>query len=157
MGNFKASEVVQVAIRIEENGEKLYRRAKTLTDDPKLQALFGFLGGEEIKHKKLFESMLPGLESYEPPETYPGEYYAYLRAYADDLVFSPEEVDEELEDIVDTEEAVDFAMEREIESILYYLEAKSMVPKAQAETLDKIVDEERRHYLKLVEVRRNLD
>jgi rubrerythrin len=157
MGNFKASEIMQVAIRIEENGEKLYRHAKTLTDEPKIKDLFGFLAGEEIKHKKTFEEMVSKLESYEPPETYPGEYFAYLRAYADSLVFSPEEVAEELEELYDVDEAVEFAMEREIESILYYIEAKSLVPKSQADALDKIIAEERRHYLKLVDVKKSLE
>jgi rubrerythrin len=157
MGNFKASEFLQVAIRIEENGEKLYRHASTLTDDPKIKDLFAFLAGEETKHKRIFKEMVSKMETYEPPETYPGEYFAYLRAYADSLVFSPEEVEEELEDIYDVDEAVEFAMEREIESILYYLEAKSLVPKGQAEALDKVVSEERGHYLKLVELKRSLD
>ena len=157
MGNFKASEILQVAVRIEENGERLYRHARTLTDEPKLKDLFGFLAAEEIKHKKTFEEMASKLEGYEPPESYPGEYCAYLRAYADSLVFSPEEVAEELEDLYDVEEAVEFAMEREIESILYYIEAKSLVPKAQADLLDGIVAEERRHYLKLVDVKKSLD
>ncbi|HVP56897.1 MAG TPA: ferritin family protein [bacterium] len=157
MGNFKASEFLQVAIRIEENGEKLYRHARTLTDDAKIKDLFGFLADEETKHKRTFEEMVSKLETYEPAETYPGEYFAYLRAYADSLIFSPDEVDEELEDIFDVDEAVEFAMEREIESILYYLEAKSLVPASQAEAIDRIVAEERRHYLKLVELKRSLD
>jgi rubrerythrin len=157
VGNFKASEILQVAIKIEENGEKLYRHARTLADESKLKDLFGFLAAEEIKHKKTFEEMVSKLETYEPPETYPGEYFAYLRAYADSLVFSPEEVAEELEDLYDVEEAVEFAMEREIESILYYIEAKSLVPKAQADLLDGIISEERRHYLKLVDVKKSLD
>ena len=157
MGNFKASEFLQVAIRIEENGEKLYHHAGTLSDDPKIKELFAFLAGEETKHKRIFTEMVSKLGTYEPPETYPGEYFAYLRAYADSLVFSPEEAEEELEDILDVDEAVEFAMEREIESILYYLEAKALVPKGQAEALDKVVSEERRHYLKLVELKRSLD
>jgi rubrerythrin len=157
MGNFKASEFLQVAIRIEENGEKLYRHAETLTDDPKTKEIFAFLAGEETKHRKIFAEMVSKLETYEPPEGYPGEYVAYLRAYADSLVFSPDEVEEELDDIYDVEEAVEFAMEREIESILYYLEAKTLVSKGESEAIEKVVSEERRHYLKLVELKRTLD
>jgi rubrerythrin len=157
MGNFKASEILEIGIRIEENGEKLYRHATTLTDDPKLKDLLGFLAGEEIKHKKIFEEMVSKLETYEPPETYPGEYFAYLRAYADAIVFPPAAMEEELEDLYDIDEAIEFAMQREIESILYYIETRSIVPKSQGDQIDKIISEERGHYLKLVEVKKTLD
>ena len=52
--------------------------------------------------------------------------------------------------------AVEFAVQREIESILYYLEARGFVPESQKGEIDKILDEERRHYLKLIEVKKNL-
>ena len=157
MAIFKASEILQIAMRIEENGEKMYSHAVTLTDDPKLKELLGLLAGEETKHKKVFVEMVSNLENYEPPETYPGEYFAYLRAYADSIVFPPDEMQEELEDLYDVEEAIEFAMQREIESILYYIETKSVVPKSQADQIDKIIAEERKHYLKLVDVRKGLD
>jgi rubrerythrin len=157
MNAFKAGEIIQVALRIEENGEKLYRHARGLAEDPKLKDLFGFLAGEEAKHKKTFAEMASGLEAYEPPESYPGEYLAYLRAYADNLVFPADQMEEELEDMYDVDEAVEFALQREVESILYYIEARGLVPKAQADALDEIVAEERRHYLKLVEVKKSLD
>lgn len=43
---------------------------------------------------------------------------------------------------------------REIESILYYIDAKSLVPEGQRCEIDKIIDEERRHYLKLVDLKK---
>jgi rubrerythrin len=157
MSAFKASEILKVAMRIEENGEKLYRHAKTLTEDPKTKDLFGFLAGEEVKHKKTFEEMASKLDSYEPPETYPGEYLAYLKAYADNIVFPPDEMEEELEDLYDIDDVIEFAMQREIESILYYIETKAVVPASHGDAIEKIVAEERKHYLKLVEVRKSLD
>ena len=157
MPAFKASEILKIAVAIEENGEKLYSHAKTLTDDRKIQDLFGFLAGEEVKHKRVFEELASKLEAYEPPETYPGEYLAYLKAYADNIVFPPDEMEEELDDLDDVEDAVEFAMQREIESILYYIETKAVVPASQSQTIDKIVEEERKHYLKLVEIRKDLD
>lgn len=157
MATFKAGEILKIAVAIEENGENLYRHAKTLTDDPKVQDLFGFLAGEEARHKSTFEELASKLESYEPPETYPGEYMAYLKAYAENIVFPPDQMEEELDDLDDVEDAVEFAMQREIESILYYIETRAVVPASHGPTIDKIVEEERKHYLKLVEIRRDLD
>lgn len=157
MQTFKASEIMQVGIKIEENGEKLYRHARNVADEAELKDFFGFLAGEEARHKKVFQEMLSKAEPYEPPETYPGEYFAYLRAYADQIVFPPDVMEEELEDLEDIYDVVEFALQREIESILYYMEAKSVIPKGQADLVEKMVDEERKHYLKLIEVLKTLD
>jgi len=157
MQTFKASEIMQVGIRIEENGEKLYRHARNVADDPKTKDFFGFLAGEEARHKKVFQDWLAKAVPSDPPETYPGEYVAYLRAYADQIVFPADVMEEELEDLEDIYDVVEFALQREIESILYYLEAKSLIPKAQAEAVEKMIDEERKHYLKLIEVLKTLD
>lgn len=157
MNTFKASEILQLAMKIEENGEGFYRHAKGLAGDAKMKDLFGFLAGEEIKHKKAFQDMASKLETYEPPESYPGEYFAYLRSYAENIVFSPKEMEKELARITDVDGAVEFAIQREIESILYYLEAKGLVPRGQQDQIDKIIDEEREHYLRLIEVKKGLD
>lgn len=157
MSTFKASEIFQIAMKIEDNGEIFYRHAGSVTDDAKMKEMFGFLADEEVKHKDTFEGMLSKIEHYEPPERYPGEYFAYLRAYAEGLVFSPEKLKAEMAKVTDVAGAIDFAIQREIESILYYLEAKGLVPESQRDKIDKILDEERRHYLKLVEVKKGLN
>ena len=156
MKPFKASEIMQIAVAIEENGEKLYSHAKTLTDDAKTKELFDFLAAEETKHKKIFEGMLAKAEQYQPPESYPGEYYEYLGAYARNIVFPPDVMKKELAGITDVASALEFGIQREIESILYYLEARNIVPERQRDEIGKIVDEERRHYLKLVDVKKDL-
>jgi len=53
-------------------------------------------------------------------------------------------------------EAVEFALGAELDSILYYLEAKNLVPESQKAIVDKVVDEERHHYLKLLEIKKGL-
>ncbi|MFH1314367.1 MAG: ferritin family protein [Candidatus Eisenbacteria bacterium] len=156
MDTFKASEVLRVAMKIEENGERLYRHATTLAGDTETKDFFGFLADEETKHKKTFEAMLSKAEHYQPSETYPGEHLVYLRAYADNIIFSPDKVEKEIAGLTDVDSVLEFGIQREIESILYYLETRNLVPDSQREQIDKIIDEERRHYLRLVDVRKNL-
>lgn len=147
---FGASEVLEFAIRIEENGESLYREFSRKLKQKKIKDLFNRLADEEIKHRAIFEEMLLQIENYQPPESYPGEYFAYLRAYADDKIFTKEKKGSLMAKKITTEkEALDFAIEIELDSILYYLEAKNLVPDYQRNTIDKIVEEERSHYLKL--------
>ncbi len=152
---FNAAEVYQFAVRIEDNGEKFYRGVAANSADSKVRELFTSLADAEVGHKKLFQSLLDGLEAYEPPETYPGEYFEYLRAYADNIIFTSQ-IDKELTAKVTPMEAVDFGIRRELDSITYYLETKNVVPDAQKSKIDRIVEEERQHFVKLSQLRKTL-
>ena len=50
--------------------------------------------------------------------------------------------------------ALDFAIQREMDSILYYQEIKSLVGPDNAGTVDMIIDEERMHFAFLSRLRR---
>ena len=152
---FDASEVLQFAIRIEENGEKFYRYADGITKEEEAKKIFNYLADEEINHKKLFEDLLSKIEKYEPPESYPGEYFAYLRAYVDNIIFTKEKMDTELSKIKDTLLAIQFAIQRELDPILYYHEVKKFVRESQHHLIDKIINEEIKHFLKLSELEKN--
>ncbi len=154
MDTFRVSEVFEIAIKIEENGEKFYRHAATLAENTSARDMFTYLAEEEIKHKRTFEGMLSKVQEYQPPESYPGEYFAYLRAYAEGLIFSPEKIRTEFARVKNVTDAIDFAIQREIESILYYIETKQLVPASQRDDIDRIIEEERRHYLKLVDAKK---
>ena len=149
MSIFEPNEIFQFAIRIEENGEKFYREMAHKLNDAAVQELFSALADEEVKHKKTYEKLVSKIEKYEPFESFPGEYFEYLRAYADNHIFTPDILQKEMVKITDASAALQFAIQRELDSILYYEEVKKLVPKNQRETIDKIIDEERRHYMKL--------
>ena len=154
---FDASEILEFAVRIEENGEAFYRSMAQKCKEEKIKNLFNYLADEEIKHRKTFTDMLSKIEQYEPPESFPGEYFQYLRAYADEHVFTRAKTGTLMaKKMKSAKEAVQFALGAELDSILYYLEAKNLVPESQKATINIVVDEERRHYLKLLEVRKGL-
>lgn len=146
---FKPAEILQFAIRIEDNGELFYKTVADRIDLKEVKELFKALAAEEHKHKAAYESMLSTIEQYDPPETYPGEYYDYLRAYADNHVFPRTKLQKEIEGITNAEAALNFAIARELESILYYQELKNIVPESEKSKIDSIIEEERRHYVKL--------
>jgi len=154
MDILKASDVYEIAVQIERNGEKLYRHAVGVTNDAKMKELFGLLADEEVKHMKLFEGLGNQVEHYQTREKYDGEYCSYVRSYSEGLVFTPEKMEKELAKVKSADDAIEFGIQREIESILYYLETRNFVPENQRADIDKIIDEERRHYLKLVDLRR---
>ena len=55
---FDASEILQFAVRIEENGEKFYRYATRVTNDDSAKRMFDYFANEETRHRKTFEDLL---------------------------------------------------------------------------------------------------
>jgi rubrerythrin len=157
MGVFAASDIVEVAIRIEENGVNFYRFAEQIAKQQEAKELFAHLALEEVKHKKIFEQIFAKMEKSNPPESYEGEYSAYLRSYVDNnIIFTKEAMDKELSKVTDTIAAFDFAIRRELDSILYYHEIKKLVPAAQHGTIEQIIEEERKHFSLLTEMKKRL-
>jgi len=149
---FEAADIFQIAVRIEENGANFYRFAVQVARDEETKELFERLAEEEEQHKAIFKDMLAGVESHEPPEGYPGEYGAYLRNYADNnIIFSKEVMDREMAGLNDTLSALDFAIRRELDSILYYHEIKGFVTQSHHDAIDRIINEERKHFKLLSE------
>ncbi|MBC8383552.1 MAG: ferritin family protein, partial [Candidatus Cloacimonetes bacterium] len=149
MNIFDVTEIYQFAVQIEENGEKFYRAMVEKFDEPKVKELFGLLAEEEVYHEKVFKEMLAKIEDYNPRESYPGEYFDYLHAYADNLVFTLDKIDEGIGSVHTVDEALQFAIGKELDTILYYHEMRNVVPEHQQKLVDDIIDEERKHVVKL--------
>ena len=133
---FDPSEVFQLAIRIEENGEKFYRSMADKLQDPEVKELFTFLADEEVGHKNFYKDILSKIDTFEPYESYPGEYFSYLRAYANNIIFSEKTFEVKLEEIGDALSAIDFAIKAELDSILYYQEIKKLEPEKKHAQMD---------------------
>jgi rubrerythrin len=152
---FEASDIVEIAIRIEENGSNFYKFAEQIAKQEEAKNLFARLAVEEIAHKKVFEAIFAEMDKSNPPESYEGEYSSYLRDYVDsNIIFTKEAMDKELSKVKDTISALDFAIKRELDSILYYHEIKRFVSKAQYSVLDQIIGEERKHFSLLSEIKK---
>ncbi len=70
------------------------------------------------------------------------------------IVFSPD-TKGELPGVHSTTAALDFAIQRELDSILYYQELKAFVPEKDFSILDTIIAEERKHFSVLTEAKKN--
>lgn len=149
---FDAGEIFSMAVQIEENGENFYRHAMEITDNAVMKKLFGYLADEEAEHKATFRQMCDGNCQHEPVESFPGEYQQYMQAYTSRVIFDEKALDEEIARVKDGISALDFAIRRELDSILFYHEMKKFVTGKDAEQIDKIIEEERRHFVKLVDL-----
>ncbi len=156
MSIFNAGEIIDLAIKIEENGLNFYRSFADTLQSKKEKDIFNLLADEESKHRETFAKMLLSVEKYEPPTSYPDEYFAYLQAYADSVIFTADDLKKKVESISSSRDAIEFGIRRELDSILYYQEMKAFVPEAQKETVDKIIAEERNHFLKLSSMKKEM-
>ena len=149
---FNPGDVLQFAIRIEEDGEMFYHKAALNAEDKEVRDLFNNLADEEIRHKRVFQEMLSRIEVNPQAESYRGEYGAYLRDYIDGkVVFTRKTGAEASDDTKDALSAIVFAMNREADSILYYHEVKQFVNEKNYVEIDKVIEEERKHFAKLSE------
>ena len=155
MSILNAHDVVRFAIRIEEDGELFYREAAGLAENKEARALFARLADEEVGHGKIFQGISETLGGYAPAETYDGEYMAYLRDHIDGKAVFRGDLKGSLKGIASNVlSAVDFAIGREMDSILYYQEVRALVPERQKEVVDRIIEEERKHFIMLSNARK---
>ena len=155
MVSITAGEILQFAIRMEENGERFYRQAANNSSEIRVNELFSHLASEEAVHKGSFEELFAKADMFVPPECYPGEYLAYFYNYIDSKVFFSNENKASMSGSFDVLKALDFAIQRELDSVLFYQELKIFVPLADNKTIDAIINEERRHFAQLSEVKKN--
>jgi rubrerythrin len=157
MAVFDASDIVEVAVRIEENGANFYRYAVQLAGKEEVKALFQQLADDEVQHQRIFTEILAGMDRNVPPEGYDGEYAAYLHSYVDNrLVFTTETFAGQLAKMQDEISALDFAIQRELDSIAYYREIREFLPADQRTEIERIITEEKGHFMRLSEMKKKL-
>jgi rubrerythrin len=152
---FDIREVLQFALTIEEQGAIFYRESAarlggTAASSPAqgVGPLFASLAAQEDQHRATFARMLGALADFQPGESYPDEYFAYLRAFADRLIFTTD-AKRSLPAAPTALQCLDFALQRELDSILYYQEIQVPMAKEHTAALHAIIEEERRHFLQL--------
>lgn len=155
---FSASEIVQIGVQIEKNGKDFYDAITESSQRDKVKEVFQFLAKEEEKHIRIFSDILSGFEKYEPSEVYTDEYFAYLKALSDTYLFTKENKGKEIaRNIKDDIKAIDLGIGFEKESILLYLEMKNLVWEEGKAIIDRLIEEERGHLRKLMEIKKGFE
>lgn len=145
-----AGELLKFAVMIEENGEKFYRAWAEKAESEEQKKFFNHLADEEIKHKKLFEELKAKVGEYKVDEVdIQGQYDAYLRTFTEEVLFNGKSQEAEMAKVSDMKAAVDFAMKQELDSLLFYTDLKNFVPKEHEDAVERIKQEERKHFTDL--------
>ena len=155
---FRAAEIMDMAIAIEEDGRALYQSCVSDQFDPRVQEVFKYMVAQEKEHICIFRQMRDGLPDYELPETYPGEMADYIATFVQQRVFDePELSGESCRAFADHDEAIDTALELERRSILFYSAMSSVVRESEQAAIEKIIAQEHLHIRRLLQLRRELE
>lgn len=141
---FNASDIFEMAIKIEQNGAIFYRDAAQKVEGETHKKFLLDLALMEDTHESTFAEMLKELKDEESVSTTfdPNDENAlYLKALADTRVFSgKEQPGKKLKDILSS------AIQAEKDSIAFYLGMKEIIPaKLGKSKIDDIIKEEMSH------------
>ena len=158
MGNiFAGSEIVEMGIQIEKNGRDFYNALAKKTKNVSAGEMFKYLAGEEEKHIAAFQEILGDTLKYEPPESYPGEYIAYMKALASEHIFTQADKGEAIARTVKTDkQGVEMGIGFEKDSIIFYEGMKKSVPEYDCKIIDQLISQEQEHLRKLSDLKRAL-
>jgi len=151
---FNADEIFQMALQIEKNGVRFYKRAAEVTGKAAARDLLPRLAAMEGTHEKIFTRMREGLTEQErkKPVYNPGDHSSeYLRAWADQNVFDlRSDPSEKLTGKETIESVLQTAIGLEKDSIVFYLGMKDVVPERLGRgKIGEIINEEMRHVASL--------
>ena len=145
---FVGQELIEIAIRIEKNGEAIYRGAAKETPHVIIKPMLEWLADDEAKHAEAFAKMGEDLD----PEHIPAEEMDanVVQSVIQDRGFSLEDVD--LTSISELRELLTTAIEFERDTVLFYELLRAFLDKESSKAvLDKIIADEERHVSQLSE------
>lgn len=154
---FRAGEILDMAVQIEEQGLALYESCAQASLGSETTEVFEYLIAQEKNHVKIFTRMKQGLDDSPLPESYPGETRGYIESFVKDRVFSsPEEAAQRAAHISEPREAVALAIGFEQRSILFYSAMKDAARQSEGGVIDRVIAQEHEHIRRLVKLQRDL-
>lgn len=141
---FTAGEVIGIAIQIEENGERFYRKAIAAADKAEMQELLRWLADEEARHGKFFLEMKDSIVQQSGDDWAVEMGELLLQSMVKDRTFSLEEV--QFDAITTEAQLIEVGLELERDSIQFYEILLSFIEDPEAARhVHAILEEERRH------------
>jgi len=149
---FSITEIIEIAVQIEKNGERVYREAIGQSKNPELDDLLLGIAEEELEHTDWFLTLKDEIEkSQDRPQVEEMD-----AALVEDLIgkqsFSLADVN--FPRVKNSKELIDIFIEFENDTILFYEMLKTfLVDEKTIEHLEKIIREEASHIEKLEDLR----
>lgn len=153
---FSLQDVLDMAAKIERNGEKVYRQALARTDDPELAEMLAWMADEEAQHAAHFENQRLSLGDEEDNILMEELGRLMLESIVGDRGFSLEDVD--FNQIVEVNELLQVMIDFEQDTLEFYRLFRSLIEsESERHQLSRIIADEEAHIRKLLTCRdRNL-
>ncbi len=155
---YAGSEVLQMAVEIEIKGKAFYDSVVAAVGDEKTKGIFQFLADEEVRHEKVFRTMLQDLEARPPESPYDDtEMVLYFRSLIDNKIFPSEDEGHSMKkDVGQPEVAIRIAFSLEKDAILYFNELLHVTQDKDHPVIHRIIEEERDHIRRILQLKAEL-
>lgn len=148
---FTIADIRDIAIQIEENGEKAYRQASREADDPEIAEIFSWMADEEKRHARWFASIESEKPLTDEQQAIEEMGRGLLKEMIADQTFSLEH--EELLQAKTFQKMVSQSKTFEQDTIIFYQFIKGVLDDADAcRQIDLIIAEEEKHFERLAEL-----
>ena len=148
---FSLKDIIDIAVQIEQNGERVYRNAAEKIKDPSLGSLLKWLADEEVKHMEWFAILKDKIQDTgEHPEQ-----EKFGRALLQNAVgnHSLALEDADFLTIEQVQGLINLVMEFENDTVLFYKMLQPLIEDQKTlEQLHAIIQEEENHAQRLNEV-----
>jgi len=149
-----AKELLNIAVRVEKDGEEFYRKLAERFEKPDIKEFFSYMGRQEAEHAHTFESI--GAELGADEETYLNleDAEEYLKSFVEGRFFPDAATLEKYLKEKSVEDAIDFSISVEKETIIFYYEVLELLKNERAKALVKsIINQEKQHVVKLLRIK----
>ena len=141
---FSSADIIDLAIQIEKNGEKVYRDALEGIQNQSVASILEWLADEEVEHAKWFAELKQTVRKVPVDRRLEDMGRDILHGILGDESFSLKEGD--LKNLSGIENLINLAIEFEKDTVLFFEMFGSFLEDRESlEHLSKIIEEERRH------------
>jgi rubrerythrin len=141
---FTLAEIIDLAVRIEKNGEKAYRKARDEVSNPSLASMLQRLAEEESEHEQWLTGLKEKVETGAKNPRLEEMGKTILQGVLGNQTFSIDEAD--FSRIKDLEGLLELSVEFEKDTILFYEMLSAFIQDEKSlDQLDLIIEEESRH------------
>ena len=141
---FSLDDILNIAVQLENNGEKVYRRAAARANLASLSSFMIWMADQEATHAEWFEQLKVGAVEMEADPGLVKMGKALLEDVMGERSFSLDDLD--LSQVENLQELIRVSIEFEEDTVLFYEMLAAFVREKEGRALlEKIIAEEHRH------------
>jgi rubrerythrin len=143
---YSGQEIIDIAVRIEENGNEFYTKAaEMISDSSDTRSLFLDLAEKEVMHIAIFQKLADKFDA-ESFDFEAGDSSDYVNHLAESHIFGKPDSGKNLALTVKTpKEALEIAFKFENDSVAFYTELAKYARSDSKKLVQQIIEEEKEH------------